>query len=196
MTFDELLLKNKQQILDSVPNRIHLSTICKDLGYSDNTRNTTKLRLFLIANNADISHFLGYVPRPKKYEDKTCPVCKKIFTININNSKELNKTTCSIGCSNTFFRSGTFAGNFRHGLSPDVYRIIAKKACEESNIPFACVVCGFSDIIDIHHADGDKENNTKDNLIPLCANHHKLWHRDMPDSIMEKIVEYQDRLAP
>jgi hypothetical protein len=35
----------------------------------------------------------------------------------------------------------------------------------------ACVVCGTSRV-QIHHIDGNKENNEESNLIVLCANHH------------------------
>lgn len=192
MTFDELLELKKQEILASVPDNIHLSEICKSLGYCNNTRNTGRLRAFLVRNGADISHFLGYVPRPKVYENRVCPVCSKTFSINTNNTKELKKTTCSIGCSNTFFRSGKRAGYYKDGSS--TYRSVCKNTCKSCNIPFACIICSFDEIIDVHHADEDKGNLNPSNLIPICANHHNLWHRDKPDYIMEKIIEYQDRV--
>ena len=69
--------KEKEYIKELVPNSLHLSSICKELGYSDNTRNTTRLRNFLVLNKIDISHFLSYAPRRKVYEDRLCPICDK-----------------------------------------------------------------------------------------------------------------------
>lgn len=44
-----------------------------------------------------------------------------------------------------------------------------------------CYFCGFLDkkFIEIHHKNGDHENNTKENLVPACTlchrQHHLLW---------------------
>ena len=35
----------------------------------------------------------------------------------------------------------------------------------------ACVICGRSQV-QIHHIDGNKQNNEESNLIVLCVNHH------------------------
>jgi hypothetical protein len=37
-----------------------------------------------------------------------------------------------------------------------------------------CVICGFDKIVDIHHLDGNKQNNSENNLIGLCPNHHRM----------------------
>ncbi len=39
-----------------------------------------------------------------------------------------------------------------------------------------CVACGFNRIVELHHLDGDKDHNSKENLIPLCPNCHKMIH--------------------
>ena len=39
-----------------------------------------------------------------------------------------------------------------------------------------CIICGFDKIIDLHHLDENKKNNSPDNLIGLCPNHHKMLH--------------------
>jgi len=48
-------------------------------------------------------------------------------------------------------------------------RLLAKETCE---------MCGFIAKhvcqLDIHHKDGDHNNNRGDNLIVLCANCHRL----------------------
>lgn len=38
-----------------------------------------------------------------------------------------------------------------------------------------CCICQ-TPFIQIHHIDGDHNNNTSDNLAPLCPNHHAMAH--------------------
>lgn len=45
-----------------------------------------------------------------------------------------------------------------------------------------CKRCGydeFSSSVDIHHIDHNRENNNKNNLIPLCSNCHKSLHLNL-----------------
>ena len=47
-----------------------------------------------------------------------------------------------------------------------------------------CYRCGYDEFrpsIHIHHLDRDRTNNSKDNLIPLCANCHYGLHRNCWD---------------
>ena len=44
------------------------------------------------------------------------------------------------------------------------------------NITKRCAVCGFNKIVDLHHLDGNRKNNSDPNLIGLCPNHHKMFH--------------------
>jgi len=53
-----------------------------------------------------------------------------------------------------------------HGISLELYKQTTKK----------CVVCEFSKIVELHHLDENKRNNSKENLIGLCPNHHKMIH--------------------
>lgn len=44
-----------------------------------------------------------------------------------------------------------------------------------------CQRCGYNEFscgVDIHHIDGNRDNNSKDNLIPLCACCHRSLHFD------------------
>jgi hypothetical protein len=41
----------------------------------------------------------------------------------------------------------------------------------------ACLICGFDKVIEVHHIDKNRKNNTKENLVPLCPNHHMMIHR-------------------
>lgn len=46
-----------------------------------------------------------------------------------------------------------------------------------------CIRCGYNEFgcaVEIHHKDGDRKNNNRENLVTLCANchgalHHKKW---------------------
>nr|MCK4929551.1 HNH endonuclease [Nanoarchaeota archaeon] len=39
-----------------------------------------------------------------------------------------------------------------------------------------CICCNFAKIVELHHLDGNNKNNSKENLIPLCPNCHKMIH--------------------
>lgn len=39
-----------------------------------------------------------------------------------------------------------------------------------------CQVCGGTENVVVHHIDGDRSNNSIDNLVPLCSNHHDDVH--------------------
>ena len=55
------------------------------------------------------------------------------------------------------------------GISLEVYRQLTQ-CCSIEN-------CGFSETVDLHHIDKDRNNNSLLNLIGLCPNHHQLIHR-------------------
>jgi predicted nucleic-acid-binding Zn-ribbon protein len=40
----------------------------------------------------------------------------------------------------------------------------------------SCIICGFDKVVDLHHLDENRENNSKENLVGLCPNHHKMVH--------------------
>lgn len=56
--------------------------------------------------------------------------------------------------------------------TPDSYRSFAF-----ANYPHQCATCGYqeeTDILEVHHMDGDRFNNRLSNLVILCPNCHKL----------------------
>ena len=69
------------------------------------------------------------------------------------------------------------------------YRAIAKRHHE-----FKCVVCGFDKIVAIHHIDENKKNNSPENLIPLCPNHHEMVHSKWKDEVQPYIDEWVKNL--
>lgn len=91
---------------------------------------------------------------------KACPVCFLPFVTRKNHKRE--KTTCSHSCSNTFF---ALLRNKPEKYKN--YRTICFKYW-----PKECLICGWNRIVEVHHFDNNHKNNDKNNLVPLCPNHH------------------------
>ena len=94
------------------------------------------------------------------------------------------------GCYNFVFHlDKTKASNQRrkYGLDMESYKKITKE----------CVLCGFNKIADLHHLDEKKQNNSKDNLVGLCPNHHKMFHdlryrKEIAKKLREKGFNFKD----
>jgi len=68
----------------------------------------------------------------------------------------------------------------RYGLNKEQYDKITKQ----------CVICGFDKIVDLHHLDHNNKNNSRDNMLGVCPNHHKmLHHRDFSHEIFRILEE-------
>lgn len=123
----------------------------------------------------------------KKHED-TCylnPINKiqcVVCTKSIKNYKS-SKGTCSRSCANTHFRTGSNNGNW----NPDRY----PTTCWEYHKK-ECIVCKEDKIVAVHHYDENHNNNSVDNLVPLCPTHHQYMHsryRHLIEKIVNKYVE-------
>lgn len=102
------------------------------------------------------------------YSDKTqsihnavCTNCGKSF--HTSPSKLGGNLYCSRECWKSYIQSS----------GPSYYRKFKGDSCS---------ICGFipqnSCQLDVHHSDGCRGNNNKDNLITVCANCHRLLHRE------------------
>jgi len=125
----------------------------------------------------------GY--KAKRYQHlrkvKICPVCSKEFQTVVGTAKE--KSVCSKSCSNTYFRSRTKHPNWVLGKS--CYRSI----CFET-YPHKCLVCNEQNIVEVHHLNSNRLDNTPSNLIPLCPTHHKYIHsKKFKELISEQIAQ-------
>jgi ribosomal protein L37E len=58
--------------------------------------------------------------------------------------------------------------NYRknHNITVELYRSLTEK----------CTLCGFDKVVELHHFDRNHSNNSADNLIGLCPNHHRMIH--------------------
>ena len=59
-----------------------------------------------------------------------------------------------------------------------------------------CQACGYSEVLDIHHIDENRENNEPHNHVVLCPNCHAKIHRlgKTVDDLVENYVSWFDML--
>lgn len=174
-------------IIDAIKTSSSKKEICEKLNIPYNGRSTNKIKDAITENNLDVSHFkILQSNRKRKYEliKKHCPVCGKEFDAQKGHKRE--KTTCSYSCSNSFYRSGENNPNYIDGSAHEsVYRKICFRHHKKE-----CVVCCEKNIVEVHHYDGNHENNNIENLVPLCPTHHKYWHSRYRGLIKNKVDEY------
>lgn len=138
----------------------------------------------------DTSHFMrigGYFTRKYQLIEKQCPICNTTF---VTTSGPKEQVTCSVGCSNSFFRTGKNNPNYKDiqdRAHEAQYRLICFKHYEQR-----CAICGWDLCVDVHHIDGNNKNNEPSNLIPLCPNHHVLTrmlrHKEQIEKLIKNIV--------
>lgn len=105
---------------------------------------------------------------------KPCIVCSKPV-------KTKDAVTCSYSCSNKHFRRGPDSPNWKEEAYRSTCFHYHKKAC---------VICGESRIVDVHHLDENRKNNSPENLIPLCPTHHMYWHSRYKHLIENEVLAY------
>ena len=96
-----------------------------------------------------------------KWQPKTaiCKRCKKERVIHA-------KGLCA-RCYNYIFHldaNKAYAQRKTSGVDLKIYLKITKE----------CAICGFDKIVDLHHIDKNKKNNSPKNLVGLCPNHHRM----------------------
>jgi hypothetical protein len=110
-----------------------------------------------------------------KQEPKECKRCHRVLPHHA-------KGYCA-GCYNVLFNlDKAKAYNYKkwYNIDSETYNLITKK----------CIVCGFDSIVDLHHIDKNKKNNSESNLIGLCPNHHRMIHlRKFRDEFIEELNE-------
>lgn len=142
--------------------------------------NRVSVNLLNSIKNRMINKFGDY----KKF-DVICNECNTIFIVEerykLFPSKE--KYFCSRNCANSV---GGKAKREKYGLTG--YVSIAKQFYEEK-----CIVCGYDELVDVHHINGDRNNNEATNLVFLCPNHHYLLHRKKSEKVKQAISEFIEK---
>ncbi len=78
-----------------------------------------------------------------------------------------HKGTCSVSCSNSYFRSGPSNPNWKEdNYTTTCFYHHGKK----------CLKCGEEKIVGVHHVNGIHTDNRPENLVPLCPTHHQYIH--------------------
>lgn len=165
-------------ILEILKDSKSISDACRKLNIPVNGGGIKKVKDLFIKYGIDVPIY----KQRKRIErlEKICPVCKKTF---ITKKNKREKTTCSHSCSNTYFRSNKDNPNWKD----ESYRTTCFLYHEKE-----CVVCKENNIVEVHHYDGNKDNNNPENLIPLCPTHHKYWHSKFRYLIEDIIVKYRN----
>lgn len=158
------------------------SEVCRKLGWPINGTYMRIISSFMEKNKIDGSIFNDRFKLNRRYEvvKKECPVCNKIFETKKGHKGE--KTTCSHGCSNTYFRSAKDNPNWKNNSYRSTCFLYHEKKC---------IICGETNIVEVHHYDGDHTNNNIENLIPLCPTHHQYVHSRHKHFIQKKIDNYR-----
>lgn len=107
----------------------------------------------------------------------TCSTCEKTFQRKPSAKKNSKSGFyfCSRKCKDEAQKIGGIITLPHYGDGKN-YRSLFKE--EE----LVCNRCGYNEFIssvDIHHIDHNRENNKKENLIPLCSNCHRAYHNGL-----------------
>jgi hypothetical protein len=164
------------------------SDVCRELGYPINGSGLRKVNILIDSFNLNITHFNRGKTKRRKYLiiKKVCPICDNEFEAKLGHPRE--KMVCSHACANTYFRSGKSNPNYKNDTQLSgvtKYVVICFRYHEKK-----CVCCDEKNIVEVHHYDGNKNNNKPENLIPLCPTHHQYWHSKFRHLIKVKVDEY------
>lgn len=97
----------------------------------------------------------------------------------IKNYKK-SKGTCSHSCSNRFFRK------LRN--KPENYTQYTTICWEHHEK--RCIVCGEDKIVAVHHYDENHNNDSPENLVPMCPTHHQYIHSKYRNEVIDIVDKY------
>lgn len=179
----------KSKFVEAVNGSVSKSEVCRKLNMPSNGTGLRKVAKLAQEYSVDISHFSHQAAVTKfnrKYEliEKSCPVCGTHFQTRKGHKRE--KVTCSHSCSNSYF-----AEKRNKPESWKSYRTICFKKWEKK-----CLICGYDRVVQVHHLNGNHNDNSIDNLIPLCANHHEEMHSPLYFDELKQILINKYQLIP
>ena len=178
------------EIVDKVDT---LAAVSAEYGYSSHGRYTKIIRQLLTDYDLDFSHFRDGSVKKKDSYIKHCPQCGNTFAVFPGRDGD-KKVTCSRQCANKYFswKQGTknYIGSINNSASPLHYRNVLFSFLESNNLHKECIVCGETEVLDVHHIDEDRNNNAVTNLVCLCPTHHYAYHRYNSSKVTAAILDY------
>ena len=103
--------------------------------------------------------------RPRT-NNKTCKVCGRPAAISYQaDGTPYNRSVCH-HCRSVMYKFGVGIDQLINGINP-----------------FKCEWCGWEGYCDVHHKDGNHDNDKKDNLEILCPNCHRNHHFPLPEIV-------------
>ena len=114
-----------------------------------------------------------------------CDTCEKEFVVREREKlfPSKNEYHCSRKCANA--KGGRAKSSKYHTDDKAHYTTVCFRHHKKE-----CIICGETNIVEVHHLDGDKTNNNPSNLIPLCPTHHKYWHSKFRPLIKSQVLDY------
>lgn len=134
----------------------------------------------------DINHAKGLCLNCyKKYAwERKLLVCKRC-----GRKMPLHAKGLCAGCYNFVFyldKNKEWNQKKNFGFDLETYKSLTKK----------CAICDFDKVVDLHHLDENRKNNSKENLIGLCPNHHKMLHDFKFRKEMRKMLDEKGIILP
>ena len=186
--------KTNQEMIEILKNARSNTDIARALGYKYyNGRLKSIVNSLIKEYNVDVSHFdKNGSWRKRKYRiiQKQCPVCSSEFECRVYDKgktdvKKYGKSTCGKSCSNTFFRSFSNEKYLKnHTGSKASYRSLCFQYWDKR-----CALCDWVHTLEVHHVDENRKHNNKENLVPLCQNHHKITLLSKNSPIRKEVEE-------
>lgn len=124
----------------------------------------------------DTSHFYG------KKDTVECAECGKRFEV--NHAEAGQRKFCSLRCANQIVRGNALSKPDDELVWSRKHRII----CFRYH-PKKCVVCPEAFAVTVHHYNGNHNDDTPSNLVPICANHHIYLHSKEGNALVQPIVD-------
>lgn len=115
-------------------------------------------------------------------DHRQCIHCDKEFECQPNSKKKL----CSIKCRALHF-IGINNPNWKDTkqLRQSSRRSLRNHILQRDKV---CKVCGTTKTLQVHHIDGDSNNNSDPNLIILCKRHHAETHLNQGESNLVGLI--------
>lgn len=106
----------------------------------------------------------------------SCDYCGKKYSLPKNKLLSYDFHFCSRACKDSAQRINS--GEKFNALRPDHYGQVKTKYREVAfrNFSHKCLACGWdedTDILEVHHIDEDRSNNSLENLVILCPTCHR-----------------------